>query len=116
MADHTHKADSAHGNPIKFEAIDAKFDYTNDDWAIANLPKVRIATLLLQRDDAALTDTIGKMAKSGIVPEMLEGMCDTRDHLKAIVELLDVALARSFTILDRLGYSPDLPPPDQQLH
>ena len=115
MADHTHKAESATDNPITFDAAAAKFEYSNDEWALANLPKVRIASVMLQRNDVELADTIGQMAKAGIVPDMLDGMIATRDHLKAIVELIDVALARSFVVLDRLGNSPDCPPPDQPM-
>lgn len=101
---------SAEFAAMTFPAVDAEFSWGNDEWALAHLPKVRIASLLLQRDDTALAATIGEMAKAGIVPEMLDGICVTKDHIEALVKMLDAALTRSFVVLERLGYSPDFPP------
>lgn len=95
---------------IQFPAIDIPFDWSNAQWARTNLPHVRIAAMLLRRDDVRLTETIGRMVEAGIVNEMLDGFCETKDHLKAVVSLLDAALTRSFIALERLGFTPDAPP------
>lgn len=115
MADHSLGGTGITDNTMTFSAIDAKFERTNEEWALANLPKVRIASCLLQRNDVELTETISQMVNGGIVPDMLDGMVATRDHLKALVEMINVALTRSFVVLDRLGFSPDCPPPDQEI-
>lgn len=97
---------------MTFPALDARFDWTNAEWARSNLPHVRIATLLVRRDDVQLTEMVGRMVKAGVVNEMLDGFCDTKDHLQAIVQLLDAALVRTFVALERLGFTPDAPPDD----
>jgi hypothetical protein len=111
MADDTHKAESASGNALTFEGLDLPFNHTNEDWALANLVKVRMASLMLRDNDTQLTRKMDEMARAGIVPEMLDGLVDTKEHLEALVKLIDTALARAFVCLERLGYSPDLPPP-----
>lgn len=78
---------------MTFPALAVRFDWTNETWARTNLPHVRIATMLVQRDDIQLTETISRMTETGIVNEML-----------------DAALLRSFVALERLGFSPDAPP------
>lgn len=120
MADHTLHPESgsttddamssAEFAAMTFPAVETEFNWSNDEWALAHLPKVRIASLLLQRDDVGLADTIGKMTKAGIVPEMLDGLCVTKDHLEALVKLLETAITRSFVVLERAGFSPDFPP------
>ena len=102
-------------NTVKFDAIDARFEYGNEEWALANLPKIRIASHMLQRNDIELADSISKMVTGGIVPDTLDGLIATRDHMKALAEMIDVALTRSFVVLDRLGFSPDCPPPDKEI-
>jgi hypothetical protein len=52
------------------------------------------------------------VVKTGAVPGMLESSCVTKDHLKSLAEMLDIALTRSFLVLERLGYEPNKPPPD----
>jgi hypothetical protein len=46
------------------------------------------------------------------MPQLLEGLTRTRLHLESLHKALDVALSRSFLIIERLGYSPDNPPLD----
>lgn len=95
---------------MQFSAVDVRFDWSNEQWARTNLPHVRIAATLLQRDDVQLTETIDGIVQSGAFNEMLDGFCVTKDHLKAVVDLLEAALARSFVALERLGFTPDAPP------
>lgn len=98
--------------PMTFEGLDLPFDHTNEDWALANLPKVRIASLLLRDNDVELTERVRGIAAEGLMPEMLDGIIDTKEHLVGIASVLDTALTRLFVALERLGYSPDKPPPD----
>jgi len=46
---------------------------------------------------------------------MLEGWCETKKHLECLIKVCDVALNRSFLVLERLGYGPDNPPPDMRV-
>jgi hypothetical protein len=115
MADDILRAESDSDNPITFEGIELPFEYGNDEWALANLPWVRAASLLMKYDDRALTTKMGEMALGGIAPDLLDNIARTKAHLEAIVKLLDTVLTRSFVSLERLGYSPDCPPPDQPM-
>jgi hypothetical protein len=47
-----------------------------------------------------------------MAPEILEGLCHTKQELSDLAKLLDVAISRIFLVLERLGYDPDNPPPD----
>jgi hypothetical protein len=97
---------------MTFPAINATFNWSNDDWALTFLPQVRVATIFLQRDDKELEKLMVDFVKQGIVPEVLEGWCKTKRHLEALIELINSASIRSYLVLERLGYSPDNPPPD----
>ena len=101
---------------MTFPALKVSFEHTNDDWAITYLPRVRLATLILQRDDMVLEKLMAGFVKDGLAPEMMDGLCMTKEHLKSLVELCDVALARSFCVLERLGYNPDNPPTETRMH
>ena len=101
---------------MTFPAVKVSFEHTNDDWALAHLPRVRLATLILQRDDMVLEKLMAGFVKDGIAPEMMDGLCMTKEHLKSLAELCDVALARSFCVLERLGYNPANPPPETRMH
>lgn len=95
---------------MTFSAIEVPFDWTNAQWARQNLTHVRIAALLVRRDDVDRTETMNRTVEAGIVNEMLDYFCETKDHLKAVVALLDAALARSFIALERLGFTAGAPP------
>lgn len=95
---------------MTFPAIDVPFDWTNEQWTRQNLTHVRVAAMLVGRDDIALTGTMRWMVEAGIVNEMLNHFCETKDHLSAVVALLDAALVRSFIALERLEFSPDALP------
>jgi hypothetical protein len=45
--------------------------------------------------------------KSGEAPHVLQGLTQTQLHLLDLCELLAAARARSFQMLEDLGYSPD---------
>ncbi len=65
---------------------------------------------MLAKDDKDLQELIDEIARGGAAPDMLESMSVTRDHLKALTEMLDITLTRSFLVLERLGYDPENPP------
>lgn len=115
MAKDTHRAESPFDNPITFEGIDLPFKYSNEEWSLSNLPWVRVASVLVGYDDREMTDRMDAMVSAGIAPEMLEGLTNTKDHLEALAKVLDVALCRSFMALERLGFTPESPPPDEPL-
>ena len=90
-----------------FPAIDAVFDWKNDEWALAFLPTVRLATLTVKRDDKALEQVYREMIeadKDGEVERLLEGFLDVAEHLDGIVDLLTCAMERSSIVLKRLGW------------
>src|SRR5438309_1731043 len=89
------------GMTWKAEKVD--FDWTNDKWAICHLPNVRIASLIMAKDHKQLQSTSAEICESGGVSEMLERMTLTKEHLEALVDLLDRSLFRSFLVLERLG-------------
>jgi hypothetical protein len=62
-------------------------------------------------DDKALEDKFAIAAPQGILPTLLESWCEQKAVLQAYINLLDAALTRSFVVLDRLGYTPENPPP-----
>jgi hypothetical protein len=55
---------------------------------------------------------MARLVKDGAVPDALEALTGTKNHLNALAKILETALLRSFLVLERLGYSPDNPPPD----
>jgi hypothetical protein len=100
---------------MKFKPIGALFDWDNETWALTFLPRIRLASAILNNDERSLEEIMADCAKGGLAPDMLEGWCETKKHLKLLVETCDIALARSFLVLERLGYGPDNPPPDTRV-
>src|SRR5438105_14807043 len=88
-------------NAMTFEPLNIKFDLSNDEWVEANLPQIRIA---LNSDDKELQEKMVRLVRAGTVPEMLEMWCKTKKRLQALAKLCDIALHRSFMVLERLGY------------
>ena len=63
---------------MTFPALKVSFEHTNDDWAITYLPRVRLATLILQRDDMVLEKLMAGFVKDGLAPDMMDGLCMTK--------------------------------------
>jgi hypothetical protein len=101
---------------MTFAAVNLPFNWTNDDWGLTFLPRVRVATISLQRDDKALEKFMADIVKDGMAPELLDGWIRTRDHLKGLAEVCNVALQRSFIVLERLGYDPKTELPETKMH
>src|ERR1700680_1067203 len=107
MTDHPNRDERT---ALRFEAIKVNFDWTNEDWALTWLPPVRMAAVLIAHDDKEHEGSLAALVKDGAVPEMLNGLCETKEHLLALASMIDAALLRTYAVLERLGYSPDNPP------
>jgi hypothetical protein len=94
---------------LRFEAIKADFNWTNDDWGTTWLPWVRISAVTVNNDDVTLKDLMQQFVATGEASNVLEGLTRTKMQLKALHKLVDAALSRSLLVLERLGYSPDNP-------
>jgi hypothetical protein len=91
----------------KLPAIKPAFNWSNAEWARTHLPQIRVADLIVQRDDKALEKIMDGYIENGAVTELLEAWCDTADHLESVTELLNCAMERSIIVLRRLGYASD---------
>jgi hypothetical protein len=106
----------AERNALQFEAIKAEFDWSNDEWATTWLPWVRVAAVHVAGDHDKLKKLMADFVKDGEASNLLEGLSRTKKHLVALAKLIDTALSRSFLVLERLGYSPDNPPPETRVN
>ena len=98
------------------KAIRADFDWSNEHWATTWLPWVRIAAFQVNCDQDRLKEGMATLVKVGEAPNVLEGLTRTKMHLEALIKLIQNAETRSFLVLERLGYSPDNPPPDSRMN
>lgn len=95
---------------IKFPALkDVTFDWSNAEWARTFLPQIRVASLVVQRDDKALEKVMAAYIENGMINKVLESWLDTAQHLEGITDLLNCAMARSSAVLKRLGYDSGKP-------
>jgi hypothetical protein len=58
---------------LTFHGIDINLSWTDQDWASAHLPGVRIAARLLRDNDVELEEHLAIFASNGVVPDMLDG-------------------------------------------
>ncbi|MGY2905746.1 hypothetical protein [Bradyrhizobium sp. URHC0002] len=115
------KAATAKGRPttqaerdaITFEPITGVKIGTNKKWAFAHLPYVRMAVLLLEDNPEELKQTWERLTETDEdkdnALDLIESLILCRKDFEGLVELLNVALARSFLTLDRMGYCPENP-------
>jgi hypothetical protein len=75
------------------------------------LTAVRLATLLLRRDDQEFEEVFSEIVAKSDAPDVLDAWCTAQEDLRDMIELLDTVLKRSFSVLERQGYSPDHLPP-----
>jgi hypothetical protein len=101
---------------MTFKGEKINFDWTNDAWAAVFLPPIRLALVALQKDDKDLEEAVGSVVRDGIVPDLLDGLTSTKEHLEALAKMISTVLHRHFIVLERLGYDPDNPPPDAKLN
>ena len=64
---------------MTFKGKKVKFDWTNEDWAAAFLPTVRLAVASLEKDEKEFEEAIGKVMRDGIVPDLLHGLTNTKE-------------------------------------
>ncbi len=112
----TQAATQEERDAIRFAAIKARFDWSNEEWAETWLPWIRLAAALLETDDVKLKEIFAAHVKEGEAPNILEGWTRTKAHMLGLANLADVAMGRAFLVLERLGYSPDNLPPEQPVH
>lgn len=109
-------ATQAERDAVRFAAIKAEFDWTNEEWAETWLPWIRMAAVHVHSDDELMKEGMRSLVAEGQAPNILEGFTRAKKHLEALEALLEAALSRSFLTLERLGYSPDNLPPDSKLN
>jgi hypothetical protein len=86
-----------------------EFNWSNDEWAVAQLQRIRLAGALIAHDDDELLAVFKKLIPDGVVPDMLEGLAHTKRHIEDLHAVLNATLMRSFAVLERCGYGPDNP-------
>ena len=104
---------------LAFPVRDQKLAFTpmkiefpsNQQWASNHLPMVRVALRIASFDRAGVDESLSSMLQTeGLIPNLLDVLARTKDHLQGLSELIDTVLARSFVALGDMGYSPDNPP------
>jgi hypothetical protein len=107
-------ATQAERDAIAFKPIPINLQWSDEEWERGHLVSVRVAAEIVARTPARLQDAISKLAPTGHLHETLDGLIGTKEHLESMIRLLETAIVRSFLVLERLGYSPDNPPPDSR--
>jgi hypothetical protein len=106
-------ATQAERDAITFEPINLPFPGTNEEWTLAHLPQFRVALVMLGLDQEKLKGAIAALVAGGQAPNYLESLCIVKQKFADMSKFMDVAINRSFLMLERLGYGPDNPPPDE---
>lgn len=92
-----------------------RFNWTNDEWANAHLPTVRIAAILCASDATSTSKEIANLhSADGVVPELLREFTRVRDHLKEMMSMIDAAQARMMTYAACHGEKLSYPADDRQ--
>jgi hypothetical protein len=99
-------------NAIAFGAMDVEFNWSNEEWALTFLPRIRMAALYVNGDRTKCAEIMAGVVQDGLAPDMLDGWCKTKAHLQELFEICEIALKRGFLVLEQLGYGPNNPPPD----
>jgi hypothetical protein len=82
---------------------DGVVEFNNEE-----LARIRLASALVAHDDDELLALFQELIPEGVVPDMLEGLALTRRHVETLHALLNATLTRSFAVLERCGYGPDI--------
>ena len=104
-------ATQAERDAIAFEPIPVTFYRTSEDWAMT-YHWLRFAAHMVAKTPEQLLEDCDKLAKRGYATKLLNDMCSLKEEMAAMAELLEAASSRCFLMFERLGYSPDDPPPD----
>jgi hypothetical protein len=111
-----HPATPEQRKAITFKGETIQFKYTNDEWISAHLVTVRLAIAALEKDDKELQQITAELVRDGVVPNLLDGLTATKEHLETLANAISTLLTRHFVVLERLGYDPDNLPPDGVVH
>jgi hypothetical protein len=101
----------AERNALTFPGIPNVFDWGNEEWGLRWLLWVRLAVLMVRDDDVETTKRMAEIVESGLAGGLLDQLSATSEHLAKLQTVLDQARTRSYLALERLGYTPDNPPP-----
>lgn len=104
-------ATQAERDALQFEPVKIDFHFGNQEWTDTYLSNVRLSVILLEMDEAELTEKISRIVAGGMAHGFLDNLTLTKQHLEDLAGLVNCTLTRSFLVLERLGYSPDNPPP-----
>jgi hypothetical protein len=109
-------ATAAEREVMTVSAQEFEFIRTNREWSERFLEYVRLAVVIVNKDDRELEKAVAGLAKRGLMAELLEERMLTRDHFKVLASLCNTAVCRSSRVMEQLGYSSDEPPPEQSTH
>jgi len=93
----------SHFKPVKLSSLG-----TNSDWALANLPAVRMAQVIVSKSEGELEVAVrGLLETDEGTPlfELLRELDSVGGHLKAICEVMRMADARVILTLARIDDS-----------
>jgi hypothetical protein len=97
---------TANTGPHDFAPACEPFSYTNDEFAMENLPMVRAATFFCSRDFREVESNVRIMLtpeNEGMVFMLLDDLKTVRDRMEAIVEYLREGERRVLVTLQRLA-------------
>jgi hypothetical protein len=97
-------------------AQEFEFIWANREWSERFLEYVRLAVVIVNKDDTELEKAVAGLAKRGLMADLLEEWILSRDHFKALATLCDTAVCRSSRVVEQLEYSSDEPPPERSTH
>ena len=84
-------------------AQEFEFIWTNRDWSERFLEYVRLAALIVKKDDRELGKAVGGLAERGLMTDLIQEWILTRDHFKDLTTLCDTAVWRSTQVMQQLG-------------
>jgi hypothetical protein len=107
---------AAEREAMTVSAEEFEFMWTNRDWSERFLEYVRLAVVIVNKNDRELGRAVGGLAKRGLMADLIKEWILTKDHFEALATLCDTAVCRSSRVMQQLGYSSDDPPPRQSTH
>jgi hypothetical protein len=95
---------------LEFEPVECLPAWSNKEWALANLPHVRLSAVIIGKTKNELHETVKGLIERELLEETLDALTETKGRLQAMIEVIDSALLRQFVILEELGFTPANPP------
>ena len=75
-------------------AQEFEFIWTNRDWSERFLEYVRLAALIVKKDDRELGKAVGGLAERGLMADLIQEWILTRGHFKVLATVCDPAVCR----------------------